>query len=179
MSFTQSQKSTQELEESFEIFLKIVGEEPTTSFYKNWKKINSTLFTPLQLLNYKESEKEAKAILNVIKFMGYPVTGDLVKDITKIEEEKLEVHFDNDLFCKHLFNSFDLDSTEAINLKELANMMSEMSLYDEIVCTPLENEEKTKEKKAEMLFREMDFKKTGKIDLSEFQEWFNSRNNKI
>lgn len=176
MSLSQSQKNTEELEESFKVFLRIIGEEPTQSFYKNWKKITSTLFTPSQLLDYRDKEVETKAILNVIKFMGYPVTGDLLKDIRKIEDEKVEVHFDNDLFCEHLFNSFDLDDSQAISLKELANMMSEMSLYDEVICTPLENEEKTKEKKQEILFKEMDIKKTGKIDLSEFQEWFNSRN---
>jgi Ca2+-binding EF-hand superfamily protein len=54
-------------------------------------------------------------------------------------------------------------------------MMEEMSLFDEIKSTEEKIENLTKEEKVKILFKEMDLKKNGKIDLSEFQEWWWSR----
>jgi Ca2+-binding EF-hand superfamily protein len=54
-------------------------------------------------------------------------------------------------------------------------MMEEMSLFDEIKSTEEKIENLTKEEKVKILFKEMDLKKNGKIDLSEFQEWWWAR----
>ena len=52
-------------------------------------------------------------------------------------------------------------------------MMKEMSLFDEIAT--IEEKKISKEDQVKILFKEMDLKKNGKIDLSEFQQWWWNR----
>ena len=48
-----------------------------------------------------------------------------------------------------------------------------MSLFDEIAT--IEEKKISKEDQVKILFKEMDLKKNGKIDLSEFQQWWWNR----
>eukprot|EP01080_Neovahlkampfia_damariscottae_P004195 gene4195-7505_t len=115
-------KSTQELEKHFEKFITIIGEKPASTFYQNWKIIASTLFTPEHLIeSSKKGDEELASIRAVLSFMGYKVTDDIEKDLFNIRDSNEEVHFDSDLFCKHVFNSFDLDHSNFIDTDELSS----------------------------------------------------------
>jgi hypothetical protein len=53
--------------------------------------------------------------------MGYKVTDDIEKDLFNIRDSHEEIHFDSDLFCKHVFNSFDLNHSDDLDISELTS----------------------------------------------------------
>jgi Ca2+-binding EF-hand superfamily protein len=87
----------------------------------------------------------------------------LEKDIDNINEENKEVYFDDELFCKHLFNSVDTDNNGDIDIEELKVLLDQMKLFDDL---------KNKESAYSELFNEIDKNKNGKIEFDEFVDWW-------
>ena len=167
----------QKLARSFRTFIGMFHTvRKTPSFYRNYKLLSEILFTPGELIQYAESGKKYKdAVIDVVRFLGLKISEKNFKqDLYALNKnrKKNPLTFDADAFAKQMFYATDTKATGFIDFEEFHTLLTEMRIVEDEESNShvkgYTSKVTVSKSDAQKLFKAVDTKTTGNLDLEEF-----------